>query len=255
VRAVACTICAAVLGLLGLAGCGSDVRPDDPNGAEVTPTTSAATSPTTTAATTPTATSARTDPLGARLERRVALRASPGGKVLASIGTRTRWGSPRVLAVVGRRNGWLAVLSERRLDGRAGWIPASAAQLLREPYAIRIDLSKRQVTVRHDGDVVRRFTVAVGAPGSPTPTGRFAVTDTLKLVGAGPYGCCAIALTARQPEIPQGWTGGDRIAIHGTSEPGSIGQAVSHGCLRAQEADLRWLLRHIPLGSPVRITA
>jgi lipoprotein-anchoring transpeptidase ErfK/SrfK len=81
------------------------------------------------------------------------------------------------------------------------------------------------------------------------------VTDTLRLIGDGPYGCCAIALTARQRDVPQGWIGGDRVAIHGTNQPGSIGHAVSHGCLRAGEADLRWLLARIPLGTHVRIVA
>lgn len=81
------------------------------------------------------------------------------------------------------------------------------------------------------------------------------MTDTLRLTGGSPYGCCAIALTARQKSIPQGWTGGDRVAIHGTDNPASIGKAVSHGCLRTAEDDLRWLLARIPLGSHVEIVA
>ena len=68
-------------------------------------------------------------------------------------------------------------------------------------------------------------------------------------------GAAAIALTARQKNIPQGWTGGDRVAIHGTDSPSSIGKAVSHGCLRTAEDDLRWLLARIPLGSHVEIVA
>lgn len=33
---------------------------------------------------------------------------------------------------------------------------------------------------------------------------------------ASPYGCCVLALTGRQPNVPQGWKGGNRLAIHGT---------------------------------------
>jgi lipoprotein-anchoring transpeptidase ErfK/SrfK len=139
--------------------------------------------------------------------------------------------------------------------GKVAWIPGDAAELLLEPWSLKIDLSARRVTVSHEGEVVRRFPVGVGGPGSPTPTGRFGVTDTLRLTGGGPYGCCAIALTARQKSIPQGWTGGDRVAIHGTDSPSSIGEAVSHGCLRTAEDDLRWLLARIPLGSHVEIVA
>jgi lipoprotein-anchoring transpeptidase ErfK/SrfK len=159
-----------------------------------------------------------------------------------------------VLAVVEQRTGWLGVLTEQR-PGKVAWIPGDAAELLLEPWSLRIDLSQRRVTVSHEGEVVRRFDVGIGAPGSPTPTGRFGVTDTLRLTGGSPYGCCAIALTARQRDIPQGWTGGDRVAIHGTDNPSSIGKAVSHGCLRTAEDDLRWLLARIPLGSHVEIVA
>jgi hypothetical protein len=233
------------------AGCGGgDVKPKSLEGAEVTPP-AVATTATTPA---PAPSDEPPGPLGARLRRTAALHDKPDGKVLAKLTTKTRWGSPRILAVAERKDGWLGVLSER-VPGKVGWIPSESAELLLEPWTLRIDLSARQITVRRDGRVVRRVRVAIGAPGTPTPRGRFAVTDTLRLIGDGPYGCCAIALTARQRSIPQGWTGGDRVAIHGTNSPSSIGRAASAGCLRAGEADLRWLLARIPLGTHVRIVA
>jgi len=249
---------AALLAAAFLAGCGGDRSPDSLQGADVTPP-AIATTPTTTAETTTTTRAAepgaqQQGPLGAKLERKVGLRDEPDGKIVATLGRKTRWGSPRVLAVVEQRPGWLGVLTEQQ-PGKVAWIPGDAAELLLEPWSLKIDLSARRVTVRHEGEVVRRFAVGVGGPGSPTPTGRFGVTDTLRLTGGGPYGCCAIALTARQKNIPQGWTGGDRVAIHGTDSPSSIGKAVSHGCLRTAEDDLRWLLARIPLGSHVEIVA
>ncbi len=249
---------AALLVTALLAGCGSGRSPDSLQGADVDPP-AASTSPPTTAAAATTPAAPKPDaeadgPLGAKLKRKVALRDAPQGKIIASLGTKTRWGSPRVLAVVEQRTGWLGVLTEHE-PGKVGWIPGDSAELLLEPWSLRIDLSARRVTVRHEGEVVRQFKVGIGAPASPTPTGRFGVTDTLRLTGGSPYGCCAIALTARQPKIPQGWTGGDRVAIHGTDDPSSIGKAVSHGCLRTAEADLRWLLARIPLGSHVEIVA
>jgi hypothetical protein len=252
---------AVLAGLAGAAlavGCGGGERqPNSLQGAEVdapvTQTTATAPTPTTATAQTP-APPKPDGPLGARLQRKVQLRDAPGGKVLADLATKTRWGSPRVLAVTEQRDGWIGVLSEH-IPGKVGWIPKDAAELLLEPWSLRIDLSARRVTVSHEGKVVRRVTVAIGSAGSPTPTGRFGVTDTLRLTGGGPYGCCAIAITARQRNIPQGWTGGDRVAIHGTSDPSSIGRAVSHGCLRTAEDDLRWMLARIPLGAHVDIVA
>jgi lipoprotein-anchoring transpeptidase ErfK/SrfK len=96
--------------------------------------------------------------------------------------------------------------------------------------------------------------VGVGRAGSPTPTGRFAVTDKLSGSAYGPYyGCCILALSAHQTHLPPGWTGGDRVAIHGTNAPATIGAAASAGCLHAGEADLRTLMRRVPLGTPVFI--
>ena len=195
-------------------------------------------------------------PLGARLVRRAQLRERPGGRIVRALHPRTGYGSNRVLAVVARRPGWIGVLSHYMPNSRAGWIPADAAVLRYMPYTIDVDLSALRLLVRHDGNVVRRVKVAVGRPGHETPTGRYAITDTLRVSSAGgPYGCCALALTGRQPNIPQGWTGGDRIAIHGTNKEASVGTPASSGCLRASNRDMRWLMKRIPVGVQVRIRA
>jgi lipoprotein-anchoring transpeptidase ErfK/SrfK len=195
-------------------------------------------------------------PLGARLTRRVALRESPGGRIVRALHPSTGYGSDRVLAVVARRPGWLGVLSHYLPNSRAGWIPEDAAQLRYEPYTIHVDLSQLRLVVRREGTVVRRVKVAIGRPGHETPTGRYAITDALKVAGAGsPYGCCALALTGRQPNLPAGWTGGDRIAIHGTNRDDSLGTPASAGCLRASNADMRWMMQHVPVGVQVRIQA
>ena len=102
--------------------------------------------------------------------------------------------------------------------------------------------------------MVRRMHVAVGRPGSPTPTGRFSVTDKISGERFGPYyGCCILALSATQPHTPPGWTGGNRMAIHGTDASSSIGTAASAGCLRAGDEDLNALMEWVPAGTPVVI--
>ena len=71
----------------------------------------------------------------------------------------------------------------------------------------------------------------------------------------GPQGSVAAgALSGRQPNLPQSWSGGDRLAIHGSPTP-TWGEAVSNGCLHADEADLRYLMRWVPLGTYVRVHA
>jgi lipoprotein-anchoring transpeptidase ErfK/SrfK len=195
-------------------------------------------------------------PLGARVVRRTQLRRSPGGPIVRTVGTTTGYGSERVLAVVARRGRWLGVLSDHMPNSRVAWIPADSAELLHEPYRLDVDLSARRILVRREGRVVRRIPVAIGAASTSTPTGRFAVTDTLRIGTANPeYGCCAVALTGRQPNLPPGWSMSDRLAIHGTPDEGGVGGAVSNGCLHARKADMRWLLRRLTLGAQVRIRA
>jgi lipoprotein-anchoring transpeptidase ErfK/SrfK len=188
------------------------------------------------------------------LRRTTVLRATPGGRPLTRVPRRTEWRSPSVLAAVGVRGAWLKVIASQLPNGRYGWIPAAAAQLAPNPWAVHADLSSRRVTVTRGGRVVRRFSVAVGRPATPTPTGRYAVTDKLELMSrSAAYGCCALALSGHQPRVAQGWAGGDRLAIHGTSEPQSIGNAASLGCLRARDEDARWLVQHVFLGTIVEI--
>jgi lipoprotein-anchoring transpeptidase ErfK/SrfK len=118
-----------------------------------------------------------------------------------------------------------------------------------------VDRSARRLTVRRGQRVLRRVRVAVGRPGTETPTGRFAVTDKLRTRRAdSPYGCCALALSGHQPKLRPGWPGGDRLAIHATPNPETVGTAASLGCLRAETPDLRALLRIVPLGAPVFVS-
>jgi len=181
----------------------------------------------------------------------------PFGRVLGRLSARTDFGSRRAFAVVrSRRDRWLAVPAPELGNGRLGWIDAGSASLrfTRTPIELRIDLSRRELVVREGGRALRRLRVGIGAPGTSTPTGRFAVTDLLP--GARfnvAYGCCILALSGRQPNLPPGWPGGDRLAIHGTPDGSRIGGAASNGCLEAAESDLRYLMRRVPLGTQVVI--
>jgi lipoprotein-anchoring transpeptidase ErfK/SrfK len=79
------------------------------------------------------------------------------------------------------------------------------------------------------------------------------VTDRVAFQGDGYLGSFALGLSGIQPNLPSGWTGGDQLAIHGTSDPSSIGRSVSAGCVRVSEATLDRLRRVVRLGTPVII--
>jgi lipoprotein-anchoring transpeptidase ErfK/SrfK len=189
------------------------------------------------------------------VRRSVPLRVSPNGRVVTRVGTSTEFGSARVMSIAAQRGPWLGVVSTEMPNGKLAWVHRKAGvRLRRGAYSLHADLSDRRVELRRDGRVLRHISVAIGRPGSETPTGRFAVTDKLHGGNYGPYyGCCILALNARQPNLPAGWQGGNRIAIHGTNSPGTIGAPASAGCLRAADSDLEVLMRIVPLGTPVFI--
>ena len=189
-----------------------------------------------------------------RVRRPLALRSRPRGPVVASAPSTTEFGSRGVAAVGARRGPWLGLVTSARPNNVLGWIRRDdpGVGLRRVAYSLHADLSERRLELRRRGRRLRRLSVAVGMPGSSTPTGRFAVTD--KLNGANYssyYGCCILALSGIQPNPPPGV--GNRLAIHGTNAPSTIGQAASAGCLRAGDADLAVLMRRVPLGTPVFI--
>jgi lipoprotein-anchoring transpeptidase ErfK/SrfK len=182
-------------------------------------------------------------------EGSVALHPTPGSpQVSASIASRTEFGSRTSLPVIAARGDWLEVISTKLRNGVHGFIRRWQVRLTRSPVAIDVDLSGRLLRLWRRGTVVLRAAVGIGAARTPTPIGRFGVTDKLTGFNPAAYGCCILALSAHQTHLPAGWAGGDRIAIHGG---GGIGAATSNGCLHATEAVLRRLMRRVPLGTQV----
>jgi hypothetical protein len=191
----------------------------------------------------------------ARVRRgeKVAVHDAPGGPVARRLGHLGEFTSPRVFWVPKVRGKWLGVVAPEVGNNKLGWIrrDPKALRLGTTRYSLRVDLSKRLVQLRLGDHVVRNVVVTVGRFGSGTPAGRFAVTDRISRHLQPVYGCCAIALSAHQPNPPPGWIGGDRIAIHGWNGP--VGEAASGGCLRASNRDMLALMKHAPLGTPVLI--
>jgi lipoprotein-anchoring transpeptidase ErfK/SrfK len=162
----------------------------------------------------------------------------------------------RVLWVEKRRGDWFGAPVPELPDGQLAWIKddPGALELSQTHFWITADVSWERLELHYGDRVLDGFPVSVGSPSSPTPLGDYAVTDGLVGKGLGPwYGCCVLALSGHQPNLPAGWIGGNRMAIHGT--PGSVGGATSHGCLRASDPDMISLFARVPLGAPVFIRA
>jgi lipoprotein-anchoring transpeptidase ErfK/SrfK len=141
----------------------------------------------------------------------------------------------------------------RRPNGVTGWVPAAQVDTATLKTRVVVDLSERRVTLYRNGAKVLSAKAAIGAPATPTPTGRFYVNQRLiPTDSTGPFGPGAVGISAYS-NVLTGWTQGGPIAIHGTNAPWSIGKAVSNGCIRIQNAKLRRVFALALNGTPVLI--
>ncbi|MFZ4641329.1 MAG: L,D-transpeptidase [Nodosilinea sp.] len=123
---------------------------------------------------------------------------------------------------------------------------------------IEIVLSQRRLTLYQNSQVLMKAPIAIGQADWRTPSGDFAV-QTMRI---NPIWQHPITKQAIQPgpDNPLGsrWIGflvkGDyHIGIHGTNQETLIGEAVSHGCVRMLEKDIRKLYDHIRIGTPILV--
>jgi lipoprotein-anchoring transpeptidase ErfK/SrfK len=186
------------------------------------------------------------------------VRSRPNGRIAGRLPGRTALGTVTWLwAVQTSPDGrWARVILPWRPNGRTGWISLRGRRTLRSRVWVKADVSRRRVNLMLGSHVMRSFVAAVGASGSPTPTGRFSVTDPIATGNpGGPFGWYAFGLSGHQPNLPAGWSGGDQLAIHGTNAPSSLGTAASAGCLRVSSTALGILKRYLRPGTPVVIEA
>jgi lipoprotein-anchoring transpeptidase ErfK/SrfK len=118
---------------------------------------------------------------------------------------------------------------------------------------IVVSLEDRKLALVEDGQVKKVYTVAVGKPSTPSPTGTFTIERRV----ANPtyhHGGKTVLPGAGNP-VGSRWMGLSihGYGIHGTNEPKSIGKAASHGCIRMAKADLEEFYELVAVGDTVEL--
>ncbi len=183
---------------------------------------------------------------------------SPYAKPVATFPRINGQGSVQVFQLVGDtvdRRGllWYEAILPMRPNGTRGFILAERLELQRTYY--RIEVSQRQLTLKlYDHCRLKHtYPIGLGTESTPTPVGRFYIVSLMKPpIEGSVYGSWAYGLSAFSEAITD-WTGGGVIGVHGTNDPSSIGQRVSHGCIRMRNEDVDGLVKFLPLGTPVKI--
>ena len=116
-----------------------------------------------------------------------------------------------------------------------------------------VSIPDRKLAVLDAGKVVKVYPVAVGAAGSPSPSGEF----TIVCRAADPsylHNRLFIPPGKKNP-LGRRWLGLSKAhyGIHGTNDPDSIGHAASGGCIRMNNQDVEELFAQVEVGDGVEI--
>lgn len=169
-------------------------------------------------------------------------------------------GGATVLPVVGHATAskgatWLKVMLPGRPNSSTGWIVKSGTRTSHTAWRLSLRTSTRKLRVYRRGRLLRTFSVVVGKPSTPTPTGRFFVEESILMPRGSAGAPYALATSARSNVLQEFEGGPGQIALHGVQNLGGTpGTAVSHGCVRLADPAIRWLAARISPGVPVTIS-
>jgi hypothetical protein len=149
------------------------------------------------------------------------------------------------------RREWIQVRIPGRPNGRKGWVPRMTLGGFNTVRTfLVVNRTTLTATLFKRGKRIWRSRVGVGAPGTPTPGGRFYIRELLRGDGAV-YGPWAFG-TSAYSSLSE-WPGGGVVGIHGTNAPGLIPGRPSHGCIRVPNHKIVQLKRLMPIGTPLQI--
>jgi lipoprotein-anchoring transpeptidase ErfK/SrfK len=179
--------------------------------------------------------------------------------VVTTLSDKTEYDIQRTLLVTDQtsRPGWLNVLLPIRPNGSSGWIKASDVTLGSSDYEIKVELAAHKLTLLKLGQPVLESAVVIGSDKTPTPPGKFYVTDPLDLhnnSNAG-YGVFALGISGYSDVLTSFKGGPGQLAVHGTNNPEQVGQNISNGCVRVPNDIIEQIAAQAPLGTPVTIVA
>lgn len=121
-----------------------------------------------------------------------------------------------------------------------------------------VDLSDRRLYFYDGKKLTTSYPVSIGQSGWETPTGSFKITrmDEYPVWQQPITG--AIVPPGGQNPLGDRWIGfwtdgSSYIGFHGTPNETQVGLAVSHGCLRMRNSDIRQLYDRVTIGTPVKV--
>lgn len=148
---------------------------------------------------------------------------------------------------------WVKALLPVRPNGTTGYIRLRDLKVVATDYHLEVDRKSFSLTLFEGGRDVMSVPVGIGTGETPTPVGRFYLASLLQPPDPNTiYGPYAYGLSGYSETLLD-WADGGIIGLHGTNDPGSIGRASSHGCIRLKNQHIKKLVPLLPLGTPIEI--
>jgi hypothetical protein len=138
--------------------------------------------------------------------------------------------------------------------GDSGVVIPTPSPKVEPVYEIEINLPGFELTLLRDGEVFRRFPVAVGRPATPSLVGAYRIVNKAVNPTWYPKGRKPVPPGPGNPIGPR-WMGLSipDYGIHGTNAPQSIGSAASGGCIRMPNLAVEDIFSLVKVGTPVTI--
>ncbi len=139
--------------------------------------------------------------------------------------------------------------------------PGKVLKIPQGTFSALVQKDAHRLIILLDGNYIKEYPVALGAPDSPTPEGKF-VLDVGKVKNPDWTSADGQLYKFGDPKnilgtrwMPFNDTEGHHgLGIHGTTDPATIGKDVSDGCIRMLNADVEEIFGMLAPGDTVEIT-
>jgi lipoprotein-anchoring transpeptidase ErfK/SrfK len=127
-----------------------------------------------------------------------------------------------------------------------------------EQISLTLKLKEKKVYVYKDGKAIANYPVAIGKKGWETPTGEWYVMEKITNPGWTSFKNGSVVAPGKKNPLGERWIGfwtdgKDTIGFHGTPDVKSVGKAVSHGCVRMFDKDVKALFPLVKVGTTVKV--
>jgi lipoprotein-anchoring transpeptidase ErfK/SrfK len=137
-------------------------------------------------------------------------------------------------------------------------VAATSKPPIADLVTLTLKLKEKKVYVYKDGKVIANYPVAIGKKGWETPTGEWYVMEKITNPGWTSFKNGSVISPGKKNPLGERWIGfwtdgKDVIGFHGTPDTSSVGKAVSHGCVRMFDKDVKALFPLVKVGTTVKV--